>query len=262
MKKVIALFFLGLFIPHTALAEVPLQVYTTADPANKPNLTQTSIGIPAVNITDPDSHGVSMNEFNHYNVGPNGLVHNNSMQDGFPALGGFLAKNSNLSQSAQTIAVHVPSGNPTYLNGPTEVFGNAANMVIYNPYLIKINGASYINTPKVTHAAGVPLRYEDGRLGADITAGGMIYIGNTAIPVPPGQKHQIFADVIINFKQFMGTDDVTMRAGQQTVDLSTDESTFIEDDTQRTITMDATHIAFHGQQGLIYIDLIDEGGAD
>jgi filamentous hemagglutinin family protein len=218
--------------------DYPLEPYNGGDPANRPDLTESSTGISVVDIVNPDGNGVSLNEFDLYNVGPDGIIHNNSMQDGEAALGGWVNKNYNLNNEADSIAVYVPSGNASYINGQTEIFGKTANFVIYNPYLMKINGASYINTSEVRHVAGVPLRYQDGALGAEVKAGGMIVVGDKAIVIPPGQKYQIFADVIINFKKFMGQGDLTMSAGRQEINFKTGESI------------------------PIYIDFEDEGGAD
>lgn len=58
---------------------------------------QAANGTPVVNIADPNAKGISMNKFNEFNVEKQGMIFNNSMQDGVTKIGGYAVKMPNCS---------------------------------------------------------------------------------------------------------------------------------------------------------------------
>ncbi|WP_321808916.1 DUF6883 domain-containing protein [Burkholderia sp. BCC1993] len=123
----------------------------------QPTVTATSSGVPAINIPAPNSNGVSLGQYQSFNVGPEGLVLNNSTIPGTPLLGGTLGANPNLNgRPASLIINQVTSNNIAVLNGPLETFGAAAPIVIAAPGGISTNGLSLTNIPNLTLTTGTP----------------------------------------------------------------------------------------------------------
>jgi adhesin HecA-like repeat protein len=116
----------------------------------QPGIRSTEAGIPQVDITTPTSSGTSQNRFTDYNVGQEGVVINNSMTGGVSQIGGKIAPNFNLKgRNASTVIIDVNGGDASKLNGPTEMFGGPAALILSNPYGVSCNGCGFINTPKV-----------------------------------------------------------------------------------------------------------------
>ncbi|GAJ96495.1 hypothetical protein RRH01S_22_01050, partial [Rhizobium rhizogenes NBRC 13257] len=126
----------------------------------------------------PNGAGLSHNKFSDFNVGTPGLILNNFKGEvGTSNLGGATPGNPNLNSSspASVILNEVTSGNRSALNGPTEVFGGRADVIVANPNGITCNGCGFINTPHATLTTGVPNIGSDGSLtgftvnGGDVT---------------------------------------------------------------------------------------------
>lgn len=134
-------------------------------------------GVPVINIAQPNSNGLSHNTFEHYNVGSQGLILNNAIdRTQSTQLGGIILGNSHLQgQSATTILNEVTSNNRTQLKGYTEVAGQAARVIIANPYGITCDGCGFINTPQATLTTGKPV-VDQGRLDRFTVDGGDIAI--------------------------------------------------------------------------------------
>ncbi len=134
-------------------------------------------GVPVINIAKPNSNGLSHNTFEHYNVGSQGLILNNAIdRTQSTQLGGIILGNSHLQgQSATTILNEVTSNNRTQLKGYTEVAGQAARVIIANPYGITCDGCGFINTPQATLTTGKPV-VDQGRLDRFTVDGGDIAI--------------------------------------------------------------------------------------
>ncbi|MCE2517815.1 MAG: filamentous hemagglutinin N-terminal domain-containing protein, partial [Alphaproteobacteria bacterium] len=120
----------------------------------RPSITSSSTGVPVINITNPTAGGVSLNRFSHFNVGSEGVIHNNSLNSGNAGLGGSVAANPNLSVTASTIVDEVTSSNASTLAGTLEVFGGSANLIIVNPNGITCSGCGVINIPRFTMTTG------------------------------------------------------------------------------------------------------------
>nr|WP_246781075.1 hemagglutinin repeat-containing protein [Rhizobium sp. BK602] len=150
----------------------------SAPAANQPGVGATPNGVPLVDIVTPNGAGLSHNKYDNFNVGTPGLILNNfNGEVGTSNLGGATPGNPNLRTSgpASVILNEVTSGNRSALNGPTEVFGGRADVIIANPNGITCSGCGFINTPRATLTTGVPDIGSDGRLtgftvnGGDVT---------------------------------------------------------------------------------------------
>ncbi|MFY1896701.1 hemagglutinin repeat-containing protein [Achromobacter xylosoxidans] len=129
-------------------------------------------GVPVVNIAPPSAGGVSNNRFTQFNVGPSGVVLNNSGAASQTQLAGQVAGNPMLgNQRAATILNQVTAGNPSRLMGMLEVAGNRANVIVANPAGITCNGCGFLNANRATLTTGKPVIGPDGTLGFDIASG-------------------------------------------------------------------------------------------
>ncbi|WP_227791509.1 beta strand repeat-containing protein [Burkholderia sp. BE17] len=184
------------FSPAVFLADQTAHAAPIVDPrapiAFQPTVTATSTGVPAVNIAAPNSNGISLNQYQTFGVGPEGLVLNNSTIPGTPLLGGTLGANPNLNgRSASTIINQVTSNNVAVMNGPLETFGVPATVIVSAPGGISVNGMALTNIPGLTLTTGTP-QFLTGVGGAatDFThAGAVAYdvrSGNISIDGPAG----------------------------------------------------------------------------
>lgn len=137
-------------------------------------------GVPVVNIANPNSAGLSHNQYHRYDVEARGLVLNNSQAAIVSQLAGRIEGNANLSAAAQVILNEVVSNNRSVLAGFTEVAGAKAAVVVANPYGITCNGCGFINSDRVTLTTGVPV-LDNGRLAAFRVAGGDVLIGGNGL---------------------------------------------------------------------------------
>jgi filamentous hemagglutinin len=165
----------------SALLGTPVFAQVTPDPnagAHRPGTDTAANGVPLVNITAPNSAGVSHNQYQQFNVDTNGLILNNAATVSQTQLAGYIVGNPNYQpgQSAKVIINEVTSTNPTYLRGYMEVAGNAADLVIANPNGISVDGGGFINTPRATLTTGIPVFGGDGSLSAFHVTGGSVSI--------------------------------------------------------------------------------------
>ncbi|BCZ85297.1 hypothetical protein PTKU64_89720 [Paraburkholderia terrae] len=129
----------------------------------QPRITQSTGangGVPVVNITAPNAAGISLNQYQTFNIDPVGLILNNSLMSGTSLTGGNVGANPNLAgRTASVIVNQVTSTGAAYaslLNGPLEVFGAPATVVIANPNGITTRGTGFTNTIGVTLSTGTP----------------------------------------------------------------------------------------------------------
>jgi len=135
----------------------------TAPIAFQPQIVQSTGaggGVPVVNITAPNAAGISLNQYQTFNIDAAGLILNNSLQSGTSLTGGTVGANPNLNgRTASVILNQVTStgaGYASVLAGPLEVFGAAASVIIANPNGIAVRGAGFTNTTGVTLTTGAP----------------------------------------------------------------------------------------------------------
>ncbi|AWT49941.1 hypothetical protein DLE54_10785 [Psychrobacter sp. YP14] len=112
--------------------------------------------VDVVNIANPNSKGLSHNQYKDFNVSKSGAVLNNSLTAGKSQLAGQLDANSNLTGTASVILNEVVSKNPSLLLGQQEVFGMAADYVLANPNGITSEGGGFINTNRASLVVGTP----------------------------------------------------------------------------------------------------------
>ncbi|AOI89286.1 filamentous hemagglutinin N-terminal domain-containing protein [Burkholderia pseudomultivorans] len=154
----------------------PLVVDPSA--ANRPALATATNGTPIVNITAPDSAGISHNRFTEYNVNPAGLVLNNSTSAVDTQLAGRIDGNALLGGAPASVILNQVTGvNASVLAGATEVAGHGARVIVANPNGISVDGGSFINANRVSLVAGTTefdddgairrFRTEDGRISID-----------------------------------------------------------------------------------------------
>ncbi|WZB62495.1 filamentous hemagglutinin N-terminal domain-containing protein [Achromobacter xylosoxidans] len=132
----------------------------------------TSNGVPVVNIAPPSAGGVSNNKFTQLNVGPSGVVLNNSGGASQTQLAGQVAGNPMLgNQRATTILNWRHRAQPSQLMGTMEVAGNRANIIVANPAGITCNGCGFLNADRATLTTGKPMVGPDGGIGFDVAGG-------------------------------------------------------------------------------------------
>ncbi|MXN77787.1 filamentous hemagglutinin N-terminal domain-containing protein [Burkholderia sp. 4701] len=149
------------FAPAVFLADEVAHAAPIVDPRApitfQPSVTQTSTGVPAINIPAANSNGISVGQYQSFDIDSRGLVLNNSTIAGSPLLGGALGANPNLNgRPATTIINQVTSNNIATLNGPLEVFGSPALVVIAAPGGVSVNGMSLTNIPGLMLTTGTP----------------------------------------------------------------------------------------------------------
>lgn len=159
------------------------QVAPTPNPGGQtPGQQVAANGVPVVDIVAPNARGISHNRYSNFNVGPNGLILNNSAQISKTELGGYVAGNNNLqrSGSASLILNEVTSAT-SRLQGYTEIAGAKAQLVIANPNGISCDGCGFLNTSRVTLTTGTPNLGGDGALNGFTITGGALSIGSNGL---------------------------------------------------------------------------------
>jgi filamentous hemagglutinin len=173
---------------------------------SKPIVGVAGNGVPVVQIATPNGAGVSNNGYTQYNVGPQGLILNNSQGNVLTQQGGYVGGNPNLaSGTARVIVNQVVGGSPSQLLGYTEVAGQRAEVVIANPAGIYCNGCGFINTSRGILTTGSPVFGGTGSLDAFHVTGGQIQIGAAGLNGSNVDQVDLIArSVAINGKVWAG----------------------------------------------------------
>ncbi|MBP6115608.1 MAG: filamentous hemagglutinin N-terminal domain-containing protein, partial [Neisseriaceae bacterium] len=149
----------------------------------RPTILPTANGTPQVNIQKPSKGGVSMNQYQQFDVDKKGVILNNSRKNTQTQLGGMIQGNPWLAGgSAKVIVNQVNSRNPSQLNGYVEVAGQRADVIIANQAGLSINGGGFINAPRVTLTTGNPI-IKDGLVAGYAVQGGAVNIHGEGLDV-------------------------------------------------------------------------------
>ncbi|SFJ80540.1 filamentous hemagglutinin N-terminal domain-containing protein, partial [Methylobacterium brachiatum] len=198
----------------------------------RPGISATRSGTPLVNIVTPSVGGVSHNKYGSFNVDTRGLILNNSGLGGTSIIGGAVPANPNLvgQRPASVIVNEVTGSSASALNGPTEVFGSRADVIVANPNGVACTSCSFLNAGKVTLSTGVPIpNYRTGTVSFEVRRG-TVSIQGTGVSGADGQALQAI-DLI--GRQIKVEGAVTakgaarLRAGAMTYDASGDVATAI-----------------------------------
>ncbi|MBY5930166.1 filamentous hemagglutinin N-terminal domain-containing protein, partial [Halomonas sp. DP8Y7-3] len=187
-------------------------------PGGNTRLDQAGNGVPVVNIATPNDKGLSHNRFRDYSVDARGLILNNATgKTQSTQLGGIVVGNANLrGQAAQVILNEVNGGNPSRLAGYTEVAGQAAKVVVANPYGISCDGCGFINSPRVTLTTGAPV-IEDGRLDHYAVDQGQVAIEGLGLDAREVDQFEILTRAAA-LNAELHAQDLTIVAGANDVD--------------------------------------------
>lgn len=162
--------------PGVVLAQAA-GVEAAANSPHAPQITQSQNQTTVVNINQASKDGVSRNQYNQFNVGPKGLILNNSTAITQTQLAGYIDGNAALKgQAARIILNEVVSANPSALRGYTEIAGQRAEFILANPNGISCNGCGFINTTRSTLTTGTAQFGANGGLTGFRVEGGQIAI--------------------------------------------------------------------------------------
>lgn len=154
-----------------------------------------------ININAPDKNGVSHNTHEHFNVGSNGMILNNSARGSETQLGGHIDGNPALSRGEASVIINEVTGrNPSQLNGMLEVAGRHADVIIANPQGITCSGCGFINADRGVLTTGAPM-IENGKLKGFDVEDGTISIGGKGFNGRGAKESDIIARAVaINAK--------------------------------------------------------------
>ncbi|WP_432444665.1 hemagglutinin repeat-containing protein [Rhizobium leguminosarum] len=231
-RQSLALLLSGLLVLQPMLANAQsVSASSTAAAANQPGVGTAPNGVPLIDIVTPNSQGLSHNKYDNFNVGTPGLILNNFKGEiGTSSLGGVTPGNPNLNSSgpATVILNEVISGNRSALNGPTEVFGGRADVIIANPNGITCDGCGFINTPHATLTTGVPDIGADGALKGFTVNGGDVTIGPNGGNFAAGPGAVDLFDIVSRAVTVNGPvygKDLRVTAGRNQFDYATGNAT-------------------------------------
>ncbi len=167
------------------------------DGSTPTTLDQAPNGVPVVNIANPNPQGLSHNRYSRFNVAPQGAILNNSRESVTQTqLGGLIYGNPQLQNNAKVILNEVSGAQASQLEGYTEVAGPAADIVIANPNGISINGAGFINAPRVTLTTGKPEIDSEGRLGGYRVEQGQISINGQGLDASRQDSLSLYSETL------------------------------------------------------------------
>ncbi len=154
----------------------------------QPRVGAAANGVPVIDVTKPSFGGLSHNKYEQYNVDTRGVILNNSGLSGTSVLGGQIWGNPNLQNSrpASVILNEVTGSSASLLNGPTEVFGSKADVIVANPNGVTCSSCTFINTGRVTLSSGAPVvDYDRGTVAFSVTRGKVTIDGAGVAAINP-----------------------------------------------------------------------------
>ncbi|MEA9982617.1 filamentous hemagglutinin N-terminal domain-containing protein, partial [Herbaspirillum sp. RTI4] len=181
----IAALFGGLLLLSLVNLVPQAQAQILSDPqagARSPVIDNTANGRPLIQIATPNDAGVSHNQYNQFNVDPQGVILNNARQDTATQLGGYVSGNPNLTNGSAGIILNEVTGpGRSMLRGYTEVAGQRAEVILANPNGISCAGCGFLNTSRATLTTGVPEFGSSGNLNAFRVTRGDIQINGAGL---------------------------------------------------------------------------------
>ena len=210
-----------LYLSLASILSTTANAATTPDASqtNGPTMGQAANGTPVINIANPNGKGISMNKFNEFNVDKQGVIFNNSMQDGVTKIGGYAVKNAQLQQEASAIISEVTGAKGSYINGTMEVFGKKADIIIANENGISVNGATTINANSLTLSTGRVQAKDDGTYKLAVDKGAISVTGQGI-----NTDGLSYFDIVSRSAQLegeiAGKADIKILAGQNDYDLA------------------------------------------
>ncbi|MCS3433164.1 hemagglutinin repeat-containing protein [Klebsiella sp. BIGb0407] len=201
---------------------LPFDVFSAIIPDDNSgnlNVNQSANGTATINIVDPNANGVSHNKYQEFNVDQNGVIFNNSKDDGVSQIGGHVIKNNNLNNEANVIINEVGGVKGTQLNGTMEVFGKSADLIIANENGIQVNGVKTLNANNLTLSTG-RVEQENGQFLLNVTKG-QVQISGNGISTDGLSHFDIVSRAIQLDGQIAGSADVKLLAGANKYNTST-----------------------------------------
>ena len=115
----------------------------------------TSGAAPRIDIAPPNAAGVSLNQYDRFDVEAAGAVLNNAVGAARSELLGDIAANAGLNgRAARLIINQVLGADPTSLRGMLEVAGARADVIVANPHGISCDGCGFIGAGRATLLVG------------------------------------------------------------------------------------------------------------
>ena len=195
--------FLALFTLQTVLATGPAWAQVTAAPGapagQKPLIDASANGVPIVHIAPPSAGGVSRNQYQQFNVGPNGLILNNSTGNVLTQQGGWITGNLQIGLTpARIILNEVVGPDSSLLRGTIEVAGQRADIVIANPNGIRCDGCGFLNTAGRTSLVAGQVQFgEGGAIDAFQAGPGNIEVGAAGLNAAEQDRLDLIARGIV-----------------------------------------------------------------
>ncbi|SDR45004.1 filamentous hemagglutinin N-terminal domain-containing protein [Pseudovibrio sp. Tun.PSC04-5.I4] len=145
---------------------------------SRPHVSEAPNGTQTINISTPNSTGVSHDRYTSFDV--DDLILNNSATITDTRLGGWIEGNPNLKPGieAKSWIGEVIGGNQTQLNGILEVAGERMDVILANEFGITCNGCGFINTGRATLTTGTPEFNSNGALSGFDVRRGTVTIGS------------------------------------------------------------------------------------
>ncbi|WP_412530416.1 filamentous hemagglutinin N-terminal domain-containing protein [Burkholderia lata] len=254
-----------LVVAQTAHAQAA-SIIVDPSAANRPALANAANGTPIVNITAPDSAGISHNRFTEYNVNPAGLVLNNSASAIDTQLAGRIDGNAQLGgRPASVILNQVTGVNASVLAGATEVAGQNARVIVANPNGISVNGGSFINANRVSLVAGTPEFNDDGTIRHFRTENGGISIDGAGLDARNVDQLDLISRTLkinaavqarrVTAVAQRGTIDIEEPGNYQLVSQSRGEVPDVAIDVSRLGSMHASAITMQGSTAGVGVNL-------
>lgn len=171
------------------------------------------------NIATPDN-GFSKNTVGSFNVTESGLVFNNSNKDTETTLAGIIKGNENLlSDPASVILLEVDAKKPSILDGPIEIAGSNAKIIISNPSGITCSSCTFIDSNNVVLTTGK----FNPNTGYKVESGNLIISGNTKFEEIAKNVDLIARSILISGVVDANSSHVKVTTGANQVDINNDE---------------------------------------